>query len=54
VIGEAAGKISATTKATHPKILWREIIGMRHRLIHGYGTSASILFGGLFKSISLR
>ncbi len=37
VIGEAAGKISATTKVTHPKIPWREIIGMRHRLIHGYG-----------------
>lgn len=36
VLGEAAGKISATTKASHPEIPWREITGMRHRLIHGY------------------
>src|SRR5260370_5782718 len=37
VLGEAAGKISAATQAAHPEIPWREITGMRHRLIHGYG-----------------
>ncbi|CAN5773603.1 hypothetical protein BH23GEM3_BH23GEM3_03920 [soil metagenome] len=37
VIGEAAGKVSAATSAAHPEIPWREITGMRHRLIHGYG-----------------
>jgi uncharacterized protein with HEPN domain len=37
VIGEAAGKVSAATQAAHPEIPWREITGMRHRLIHGYG-----------------
>jgi uncharacterized protein with HEPN domain len=37
VIGEAAGKVSAQTRAAHPEIPWREITGMRHRLIHGYG-----------------
>jgi len=37
VLGEAAGRISAATKASHPEIPWREITGMRHRLIHGYG-----------------
>ena len=36
VIGEAAGKVSAATRAAHPEIPWREITGMRHRLIHGY------------------
>ncbi len=36
VIGEAAGKISLATQAAHPEIPWREITGMRHRLIHGY------------------
>lgn len=36
VIGEAAGKVSPATQADHPEIPWREIIGMRHRLIHGY------------------
>lgn len=37
VIGEAAGKVSAATQADHPEIPWRDITGMRHRLIHGYG-----------------
>jgi uncharacterized protein with HEPN domain len=37
VIGEAAGKVSAAVQAAHPAIPWREITGMRHRLIHGYG-----------------
>ncbi len=36
IVGEAAGKISAETRAAHPEIGWREITGMRHRLIHGY------------------
>ena len=36
VIGEAAGKVSPATQAAHPEIPWREINGMRHRLIHGY------------------
>jgi uncharacterized protein with HEPN domain len=36
VIGEAAGKVSAATRAAHPEIPWREITAMRHRLIHGY------------------
>src|SRR5436309_5591282 len=37
VIGEAAGRVSAAIQAAHPEIPWREITGMRHRLIHGYG-----------------
>lgn len=37
VIGGAAGKVSAATQAANSKIPWREMAGMRHRLIHGYG-----------------
>ncbi|HLH97198.1 MAG TPA: HepT-like ribonuclease domain-containing protein [Xanthobacteraceae bacterium] len=37
VIGEAAGKVSVATQADQVEIPWREITGMRHRLIHGYG-----------------
>jgi uncharacterized protein with HEPN domain len=37
VIGEAAGKVSTATQIAHPEISWRDITGMRHRLIHGYG-----------------
>lgn len=36
VIGEAAGRVSPTTRSAHPQIHWRDITGMRHRLIHGY------------------
>ncbi|EJW13187.1 Uncharacterized protein DUF86 [Rhodovulum sp. PH10] len=36
VIGEAAGKVSAATKAAHPEIPWRTMTAMRHRLVHGY------------------
>ena len=36
VIGEAARRVSAKTQTELDRIPWREIIGMRHRLIHGY------------------
>ncbi len=35
-IGEAANSIAVTTRQSYPQIPWIEIIGMRHRLIHGY------------------
>jgi uncharacterized protein with HEPN domain len=35
-IGEAAGPVSAATKAAHPEIPWIDIVNMRHRLVHGY------------------
>ncbi len=37
VIGEAASKVSPGFRDTHPTLPWREMIAMRHRLIHGYG-----------------
>ncbi len=36
VIGEAASNVSPEFRAAHPEIPWREITGMRQRLIHGY------------------
>jgi uncharacterized protein with HEPN domain len=36
IIGEAAVKISPSTKTEHPALPWPDIIGMRHRLIHAY------------------
>lgn len=35
-IGESAARISEPTRTAHPEIPWREIIGMRHRLVHDY------------------
>jgi uncharacterized protein with HEPN domain len=36
VIGEAAARVSEAGQAKYPEIPWREVIGMRNRLIHGY------------------
>ena len=36
IVGEAAGRISDDVRRRHPQIPWRDIIGMRHHLIHAY------------------
>jgi len=36
VLGEAAGRVSADFVAAHPEVPWREITGIRHKLIHDY------------------
>lgn len=36
IIGEAANKISDDLKSKYPLIPWKDIIGMRNRLIHTY------------------
>ena len=36
IVGEAASRLSAETKERHPDIPWREITGMRNRLVHVY------------------
>lgn len=36
IIGEAAGRISAETRAELKDVPWAPIIGMRNRLIHAY------------------
>jgi uncharacterized protein with HEPN domain len=37
VMGEAAGKVSTAFCAAHPEIPWKQMTGMRHRLVHDYG-----------------
>jgi uncharacterized protein with HEPN domain len=34
VLGEAAGRVSSEFVKAHPEIPWREITGIRHKLIH--------------------
>lgn len=36
VLGEAAARISAEFRTTHANVPWREIVGMRNRLVRAY------------------
>jgi uncharacterized protein with HEPN domain len=36
IIGEAATRISETTRTAAPDIPWSAIVGMRNRLVHAY------------------
>jgi len=36
IIGEAANKITDQVQAEHAEIDWTSIVGMRHKLSHGY------------------
>jgi len=36
IVGEAAARVSPERRTRYPSIPWREVIGMRNRLVHGY------------------
>lgn len=36
IIGEAAYKLSKEFITAHPQVPWRDIINMRHVIVHGY------------------
>jgi uncharacterized protein with HEPN domain len=36
IVGEAASAVGEETVSRHPQIPWRQIRGMRNRLVHGY------------------
>jgi len=36
MMGEAATKLSAGTRLGNPDVPWKELIGLRHHLVHGY------------------
>jgi uncharacterized protein with HEPN domain len=40
LIGEAANGLTKDFRDRNPDVPWSQIIGMRHRLIHGYSTIA--------------
>ena len=50
IIGEAAGRVSQAGQEKYTEIPWREVIGMRNRLIHGYD---SVDFAVLWDTIEL-
>jgi uncharacterized protein with HEPN domain len=36
IVGEAGGRVSVACRERHADIPWRQIVGLRHRLVHGY------------------
>lgn len=36
IIGEAANLVSEETEDRYPQLPWRQMVGLRNRLIHGY------------------
>ena len=38
VIGEAAARVPEEFRCRHPAVPWRQTVGIRNRLIHGYDT----------------
>ena len=46
VVGEAAARVSGDGRAALPQIPWTDIIGMRHRLVHGYRTRSPRVIAG--------
>ena len=48
IIGEAASRISIPFRKAHPEIQWKEMIGLRNRLIHEY---FRVEFGAVWDTI---
>jgi uncharacterized protein with HEPN domain len=38
IVGEAANKVTISTRMQYPNIPWSQLISLRNRLIHGYDT----------------
>ena len=36
VIGEAISRLSVELRGRYPDVPWRQIIGVRHRIVHAY------------------
>jgi uncharacterized protein with HEPN domain len=51
-IGEVASQVSAAFRDAHPEVPWRQMIGMRNRLVHNYEeTDWEVVWTVLQKSV---
>ncbi len=52
VVGEAASRVSAGTRAAHPALAWPAIVGMRNRLVHAdFDIDTAMLWDTLAHSV---
>lgn len=52
VMGEAVKNVSAETRAGHPEVPWKDIAGMRDRVVHDYfGVSLDIVWDAISKHL---
>lgn len=52
VMGEAVKKVSTRTRVVHPEIPWKDIAGMRDRVVHDYfGISLDIVWDVVRKHV---
>jgi uncharacterized protein with HEPN domain len=52
IIGEAANQLPADFKARHPGVPWKQMAGMRNRLVHDYaGVDLEIVWEVVAKSL---
>lgn len=53
LVGEAATRIPEAVRDSHADIPWRDIIGARNRIIHGYlGIDDDLIWGIVSRSVS--
>jgi uncharacterized protein with HEPN domain len=50
VVGEAAARVPVADRARFPSIEWREIIGMRQHVVHGYDKIDLDILDGVLSS----
>lgn len=36
ILGEAAGRVSGELTDQHPELPWRQVTGIRHKIVHNY------------------
>ncbi|MDY7104726.1 MAG: HepT-like ribonuclease domain-containing protein [Actinomycetota bacterium] len=52
IIGEAAARLSDEFKASHPDVAWRDLVGTRNVLAHGYfNVDHSIVWSAVVKDV---
>ena len=51
IVGEAANHLSPEIRARHPHVPWRDIIGFRHVIVHGY---AGLTWERVWETVSLN